>query len=152
MKFLVIESCHGSCIVSLQPWTNFSWAHMSHVEINLIHAPWIWSEGPKDPKKKRQTVMINKSTLVHEMAWCLHVSLTRIFMTLIMKKCIWKLSFLKWITIPWANEFFRSSFINTLRPRQNGRHFADDTLRCIFLNENVWILTKISLKIVLRVR
>ena len=28
---------------------------------------------------------------------------------------------------------------NTSRPRQNGRHFADDTFKCIFLNENVWI-------------
>ena len=27
--------------------------------------------------------------------------------------------------------------INTLRPRQNGRLFADDTFKCIFLNENV---------------
>ena len=39
---------------------------------------------------------------------------------------------------------------NTLRPRQNGRHFADDVLKCIFLNENVWILLKISLKFVPR--
>ena len=38
--------------------------------------------------------------------------------------------------------------INTLRPRQNGCHFADDTLKCIFLNENVWILIEISLKFV----
>ena len=38
--------------------------------------------------------------------------------------------------------------INTLRPRQNGRHFADDIFKCIFLNENVWILIKISLKFV----
>ena len=38
--------------------------------------------------------------------------------------------------------------INTLRPRQNGRHFADDTFKCIFLNENVWILLQISLKFV----
>ena len=29
--------------------------------------------------------------------------------------------------------------VNTLRPRQNGRHFADDIFKCIFLNENVWI-------------
>ena len=28
---------------------------------------------------------------------------------------------------------------NTQRPRQNGRHFADDTFKCIFLKENVWI-------------
>ena len=39
-------------------------------------------------------------------------------------------------------------FVNTLRPRQNGRHFADDIFKCIFLNENVWISIKISLKFV----
>ena len=38
--------------------------------------------------------------------------------------------------------------INTLRPRQNGRHFADDIFKCIFLNENVWMPVKISLKYV----
>ena len=38
--------------------------------------------------------------------------------------------------------------INTLRPRQNGRHFADDMFKCIFLNENVWIPIEISLKFV----
>ena len=40
------------------------------------------------------------------------------------------------------------NYINTLRPRQNGRHFADDIFKCIFLNENVWIPIKISLKFV----
>ena len=37
---------------------------------------------------------------------------------------------------------------NTLRPRQNGRHFADDIFKCIFMNENVWIRIKISMKFV----
>ena len=37
---------------------------------------------------------------------------------------------------------------NTLRPRQNGRHFPDDILKCIFLNENVWLSIKISWKFV----
>ena len=37
---------------------------------------------------------------------------------------------------------------DTLRPRQNGRYFADDIFKCIFLNENVWILIKIALKFV----
>ena len=36
--------------------------------------------------------------------------------------------------------------INTLRPRQNGRHLADDTFKRIFLNENVWISINIPLK------
>ena len=39
-------------------------------------------------------------------------------------------------------------FINTLRPRQNGRHFTYDIFKCISLNENVWIPIKISLKFV----
>ena len=38
------------------------------------------------------------------------------------------------------------AYLNTLRPRQNGRHFADDIFNCIFLNENVWIPINFSLK------
>ena len=38
--------------------------------------------------------------------------------------------------------------VNTLRPRQNGRHFADDTFKYIFLNENIIISAKISLQFV----
>ena len=38
--------------------------------------------------------------------------------------------------------------LNTSRPGQNGRHFAYDIFKCIFLNENVWIPIKISLKFV----
>ena len=41
-----------------------------------------------------------------------------------------------------------ASHINTLRPRQNGRHFADYIFKWIFLNENVRISIKISLKFV----
>ena len=38
--------------------------------------------------------------------------------------------------------------VSTLRPRQNGTHFADDIFKWIFLNKNVWISIKISLKFV----
>ena len=41
-----------------------------------------------------------------------------------------------------------SSCIITLRSRQNGHHFADDILKCIFLDENIWICIEISLKFV----
>ena len=41
-----------------------------------------------------------------------------------------------------------ATMITTLRPRQNGRNFPDKIFRCIFLNENVWISIKISLKFV----
>ena len=40
---------------------------------------------------------------------------------------------------------------NKLRPRQNAHHFSDDIFKCIFLNENVWIFIKISLKFVPKV-
>ena len=39
-------------------------------------------------------------------------------------------------------------WFNSLRPRQNRRHFADDVFKCNLLNENVWIPIKISLKFV----
>ena len=47
------------------------------------------------------------------------------------------------ITRPWGS-------INTLRPRQNGRHFPDDIFKWISLNENVLITINISLKFVPR--
>ena len=46
------------------------------------------------------------------------------------------------------HQSFGRSFINTLRPRQVGGHFPDDVFKCIFLNENIWISIKISLKFV----
>ena len=41
---------------------------------------------------------------------------------------------------------------DTLRPKQNCRHFTDDIFTCIFLNENMLISLKISLKFVSKVR
>ena len=54
-----------------------------------------------------------------------------------------------WIYIPtqWADAKWPSYF-NTLRPRQNGCHFADDTFNRIFANENVRISIEFSLKFV----
>ena len=47
-----------------------------------------------------------------------------------------------------AADAINSNDINTLRPRKNGRRFADDTFKRIFLNENVRISIKIFLKFV----
>ena len=38
--------------------------------------------------------------------------------------------------------------VNSFPPGQNGRHFADNVIRCILLNEKFFILIKISLKFV----
>ena len=42
-----------------------------------------------------------------------------------------------WIYIKISLKFVPKGPINSLRPRQNGRHFADDIFKCIFLNEIV---------------
>ena len=44
--------------------------------------------------------------------------------------------------------FNRFGYINTLRPRRNRRHFADEIFKCILLNENILISIKISLKFI----
>ena len=52
----------------------------------------------------------------------------------------------RWYQAWWKQFLFQ--FVNTLRPIQNGRYFPDDIFKRIFLNENVWISIKISLKFV----
>ena len=49
----------------------------------------------------------------------------------------------------WCQDTARmNKCFNTLRPRQNGRHFADGIFKGIFLNENVLIPIKFSMKFV----
>ena len=50
--------------------------------------------------------------------------------------------------VNWVRVVTDSLSLNALRPRQHDRHFADDIFRCIFLNENIKILIKISLKFI----
>ena len=47
-----------------------------------------------------------------------------------------------------ATILHRLQCVNTLRPRQNVRHFADDTFNNIFVNENIRISIEFSLKFV----
>ena len=50
---------------------------------------------------------------------------------------------------PWVTLLIHALIpVNTLRLRQNCCHSADDIFKCIFVNENVWILLKIWLKFV----
>ena len=51
-----------------------------------------------------------------------------------------------------GNCIFQFFEYNTLGPRQNGRHRSDDMLKCVFLDENVKVSIKISLKFVRKVR
>ena len=67
----------------------------------------------------------------------------------------WSLNIRKWEKALLMNNFMVSSEtlqqhsnVNTLRPRQNGSLFSDDTFKRIFVNENIRISIKISLKFV----
>ena len=57
-------------------------------------------------------------------------------------------------TLDWGCEVLitapvcQKKLFNSSSPGQNGRHFADDIFRCIFMNEKICILIKISLKFV----
>ena len=76
----------------------------------------------------------NKTALVHIMAWCHQAT----------NHCLNKCS-------PCSSTAYaatRPHWVNTWRPRQNGRYVADDIFKCILLNENVWIPNIISLKFV----
>ena len=74
------------------------------------------------------------ATLVLAMVWCCHAT------SHYLNQCC------HWITNPYYTT--RPQRFNSLRPRQNGRHFPDDIFKLVFLNENVWIFIKISLKFV----
>ena len=50
----------------------------------------------------------------------------------------------KWNLLKWKP---KPDMLNTLRPRQNGRHFADDIFKRIFMNENVRICINIFIEV-----
>ena len=56
----------------------------------------------------------------------------------------------RWRFISWVVATFNhvGGSFNSLRPRQNRRHLADEIFKCIFWNENVWISITVSLKFV----
>ena len=65
-------------------------------------------------------------------------------------KCM-TLTWTNWSPFQWLVIYLtRPEWVNTLRPRQNGRHFPDNIFKWIFLNEDIWISINISLKFVPR--
>ena len=54
--------------------------------------------------------------------------------------------------LPFVHQYLPRDSFNSLRPRLNRHSFADDIFKWIFLNVNEWILPRISLKFVPKVR
>ena len=98
-----------------------------------------------------QNTFDDKSTLVQVMTWCRQAT------SHYLGQC-WSSSISPYIVTIGHNvsntglhqikNHCYGSSVNTLRLRQNGRHFPDDIFKCIFLNENSSISIKISLKFV----
>ena len=123
-------------VTSLRPsdaiWWHKTWSTLAQVIGNLPYAP---------SQYMNQYLLIN-----HEVLWHSHGSNFAWFLSLELLS--------KWQILIWnpTVAYFMGQLVNSLRPRQNGRHFPDDIFKRIFLNENVWISIKMSLKFVPRVR
>ena len=102
------------------------------------------------PENVRTTNYIMMSLAHPKAKWTSHRSgkVTFLFSDILwwlnLSSCSW------WCCVRPRYHCYHKRDIKTLRPRQNGHHFADDTFKYSLLNENVIISTKISLKFVLK--
>ena len=89
----------------------------------------------------------------HQLSLCHLAETWNIYSTFLLFKTSWCI----YACMSWSSSVYivvccwechNELLFNTLRPRQNGCHFAGDIFKCIFLNENVWIPIKISPKFV----
>ena len=109
----------------------------------LFQAPW----RPSDVTVMQREVM-NKfhiSNFVKISMWSQSLSIC------VLCTCKLPMLFMAWQVLSVSIQCFTLG-LNWLRPRRDRRHFADDSFKCVFLNENEWISLRISLKFVPKVR
>ena len=101
-----------------------------------------------------QDLTDDKSTLVQVMAWCRQATSHYLNQRWPRSLTSYGVTRPQWVKCHKLGKIFTDctgkylpSF-NTLRPRQNGRFFPDNIFKRIFLNDNVIISIKISLKFV----
>ena len=122
------QSCHGMC--KLLQWSLF-W----NLYINGCNH---YNEFGNEAFKTNAT-FVGQNELTSIYLVTIRQSARQTFSLSVYRACVQQSN---WVYIGW--------FLNTLRPRQNGRNFPEDVLKWIFVNENEWILIKISLKFVPR--
>ena len=129
------------------------WCFFSVVSLNnilkkqsrcpIFQAPW----RPSDVTVMQREVM-NKfhiSNSVKISMWSQSLSIC------VVCTCKLPMLFMTWQVLSVSIQCFTLG-LNSLRPRRDRRHFADDSFKCVFLNENEWISLRISLKFVPKVR
>ena len=92
-------------------------------------------------RRINQSKKDSHTRLVHRMTSCKSLLILACIQLL-----LWKVM-VTWSSWIWSHGKW-GLWLIPLRLRENGRHFPDDNLKCIFLNEKVWISIKISLEFV----
>ena len=111
------------------------WGRVTHICVSKLTT--IGSDNGLSPARRQAIIWNNAGILLN---WTLGTNFSELLSEIdtflcvwIMRKCfenvVWKM----------AAILSRPQCVNTLRPRQNGRHFPDDISEWIFWNENVWI-------------
>ena len=131
------------------------------VKVCVNGQSWYWCANTSlQCKSIRQTVPIGSAHIMSEaILWCVVITGQSYNLVMILyisidctdfvDKCalIWLIDITYALLCKIVTNFWL--FPNyTLRPRQNGRRFADDTLKRAFLNENIRVSIKISMKFV----
>ena len=155
-KLRVTGLCEGNSPVTAQMASNAEnvtiwWRHHGHIDVLWASLCWYIEAETTWPPECRWHFQI------HFLAWKLLNFDSKFTSNLLLRfqLIISKYWFRQWLgawqaTRHYLNQWWHiywwtyihgtwSRGVNTLRPRQNGRHFTDDTFKCIFLNENVRI-------------
>ena len=116
----------------------------------MLSREWRWSWSSADRRCSNYIWVINNLiayysvSFIRDLTVISYTILDHARMTL---NCIyWAIPYICVISVQ-SDTFFVCLF-NSSPPGQNGWHFSDDIFRCIFMNENICILIKISLKFV----
>ena len=140
------------------------WGRVMHICVSKLTD--ICSDNGLSPARRQAIIWSNAGILlIRSIGTKFSKSLNKIH-TFWFKKMQLKMSFAKWrpfclglnvlkdrcspAVLPpsFLRHHCRMLPVNTLRPRQNGRHLADNTFKCISLNENVRFSITISLNFV----
>ena len=170
------ELCHRFCcilgIILFYSYPsgllNWRWGNraISPVPVNQPLGIWVNTVHNVNPPRTNDTVMTNTSTVqiprYYTILWWSYnnrngyvVEVTARVVTggaACLQRLRWWLGRSSWRHIRVIDGIAMHSnlpytLFNTLRPRQDGCLFADDILKCIFLNLNSWIPNKILLEI-----